>query len=231
MHGFCPQWISSILLTFSMAIQRLHRPEDGELAGISAHVRDEVSRMLLIHERVVWVGQPVRLRRVDRTMAMLCCVTGLAGLALLAVGLLKAMGYIGDSHFEAGAKPWLSTGLIAMVMMLVYAFPWLIRSRRVYVLTNRRALVWESSIFGTSMPEDYRRDDLGGMHVANESGGRGDLVLQERQVATDVGTSWVQYGFEGIANPREIEALVRRTLSIPDRQGNSKASNIDSSRS
>jgi hypothetical protein len=151
-------------------------------------------------------------------MAMASCTAGLAALALLTVGFLKGIGRISARRFGTDTMPWLTTGIIALATMIAFALPWLIRSETVYILTTCRAMVWYKSVFGNSLLQSYVRDDLDGMRIMNESRGVGDWVMREKRVGSDAGEVFVQYGFKGIAKPRQIEAMVRRILSVPDGQ-------------
>jgi hypothetical protein len=180
-----------------------------DVASVREPFRSELPGRLMAGEHLVWVGWPERMDLNERGYALYAWVAGAIGVGLLLMGVAKP-------SWAPYRGPWIGTGGVAVAFALVFSLDWLTRARKLYVLTTRRAIIWQASVFGTSMPAEYRAEDVTELHVENESGGLGDLVLQEPRVATDVGEIYVKRGFMGVRDPRRVEALVRDRLLPSD---------------
>ena len=90
------------------------------------------------------------------------------------------------------------------------------------MLTNRRALVYQESLFGSSR-DSYSPLEVSNMRRADSwlAAGSGDLIFRSVQVVSSTRSrsggfssrvKTINYGFLAIAQVRETEKLVRETL-------------------
>ena len=97
--------------------------------------------------------------------------------------------------------------------------------KTVYLLTNKRAVIWIPEIFRGVKVWQIRRRDLGHVHRTEYGDGTGDVVLQEffAQYSEKWGkseTEWNRIGFLAIPDVKTVEALVRKTLmTVSDSTG------------
>jgi len=180
-------------------------PNDGQLQ-ISAVLADRVAGELSPGERVVWLGQP----RVDLAIR--------AAYFLVPIGFLMtgfALVWMLVAIFATGglAAP---CGLPFMVIgIAMLASPLRLRSmaqQTVYVLTDRRAIIWGLGWFGRVVVQSVTPAGMGQMSRVERQDGAGDLIFQIYTTGAGEDSRTVRRGFLGINEVRQVEALVRLTL-------------------
>jgi hypothetical protein len=192
---------------------------------LDQRVRSELSG----GERLVWVGQPrPRLYR-----GQIACMTlfGLfflippAFMLLFAVAMAAGVLGAGGPAEAFGFFP-LCFGLFTIPFFLVgglmaAASVWMPRRlRRVaYALTDRRALIWEPGFFGRYTVRSYTPASLSRLTRVDRGDGAGDLVFEEYYTAGTNSqgfqtTQRNQRGFLAVDRVREVEELMRLTLSL-----------------
>jgi hypothetical protein len=179
-------------------------------SSLSPELADRVAAELAQDERLLWVGQP-RLDLATRPAFFLvpfgivfACIAlvWMGGAVLLTGGLMAPC-----------ALPFIAVGI-----GLIASPVWLRRRARntLYVLTDRRAIVWEPGWFGAIAVRSYTAAGLGRMSRIECSDGSGDLVFEEVLTisSTSEGTHshTTRRGFLCIDKVREIEDMVRQTL-------------------
>jgi len=93
------------------------------------------------------------------------------------------------------------------------------RARRIlYVLTDQRCIVWRPGMFSGEKVRSFTRDAVLNLERNSDSRGRGDLVFeqvgdsQSKMMKRAYGFDQVN-GFIAIENVRDVELLIRETLS------------------
>jgi hypothetical protein len=167
---------------------------------------DKVAGELAAGESIVWAGQP-RLDLATRPAWFLVpfgiVFTGFSLLwmaiaALMTVGLLAPCGL-----------PFVVVGIGLM------ASPAWLRSlarKTVYLLTDRRAIIWRPSVFGRVSVQSFTAAGLGQMTRNERPDGAGDLVFQVSHSGFGENSRTETRGFLAIDNVRHVEDLVRSTL-------------------
>jgi hypothetical protein len=90
-------------------------------------------------------------------------------------------------------------------------------NRTCYALTDRRAILFEASVFGSVEVRSYRPQALSKMIRREDADGTGDLIFEEpirvqNGTRTRSAVGALGHGFLGIDNVREIEELVKKAL-------------------
>jgi hypothetical protein len=175
---------------------------------VPPEVVERVARELSPEERLVWVGQPrpdLAVRPAYFIVPFGVVFTGMALLwmvvaAFLTLGLLAPCGL-----------PFLVIGVA-----LILSPTWLrsLARRTAYALTDRRAIVFQPSLFGRVTVQSFTASGLGQLTRSERSDGSGDLVFQSYLTGFGTNARTVQTGFMGIDRVREVEDLVRKTLQV-----------------
>lgn len=179
-------------------------------ADLSPELADRVARELTPDEKLIWAGQP----RPD-LMARAAWFLVPFGLVFagFAVFWMIMAGVMTGGLMAPCALPFIAIGL-GMVASPV----WLrsLARKTLYALTDRRALVWEPSFWGTTTLRQYTAAGLGHLTRVERSDGSGDLVFEEFTTVNRSGngtsTSTTRRGFLAIDRVHEVEHLIRQTL-------------------
>jgi hypothetical protein len=175
-------------------------------------------------EKMVWCSRQTTTRRlVLATVPVAVFGMFFGGFALFWIVMaftMTAKSNSGDAPaffhyvFPLFGIPFLLVGL-AMVSTPLWAAR---RARKnFYVLTSKRAIVWQAGLFGAVNVRSFRADDLQDMTRVEYGDGSGDLVFQQRATTTysrrhGQRQSVQQVGFLGIEDVRDVERQVRETL-------------------
>lgn len=187
---------------FGMAVERTGPSE------VQAAIDREVSP----GEPVIWAGQPEAWSLVRPLAPM--SLMGALGFALT-VFLLA---------FSGGTAPWPLVWLVGALFLVVTAglvlSPLLMRleeRQTAYILTDRRAIVCEGRVVGSSGARSYWSRGLRIVECRQRRGGRGDVVFEryEREAPGEFGKEISRFGFLGVGDVREVERLVRESLIDP----------------
>jgi hypothetical protein len=203
-----------------------------EELAIPATFRTAAEKELTDGEKMLWVGRPSRNPQVHPRNPALTVI----GIVLIVLGLAVAvisMGVGGQLIF-----PFVFGGALGLIG-LVFLIPLVIDPskfcRACYVVTNRRALVVENSLWARgARAQSYLPHQLLGMERRNhpEVAGAGDLIFEYKFVLAgnnfDVQTGAllpqgagfgrtdapkrVPFGFFNLDQAREVEHLIRTTL-------------------
>ena len=178
-------------------------------------VQDEISP----GEKLAWVGRPRPSRLIAEALPSFVFGLFFTGFALF--WIYAASGGLGPPRMgrRGGGSPsvFLIFGIpfvLAGFSMLVAPFVAARNARKTcYGLTDRRAIVWESTPWYGTRVRSYRPDELRAMARHQRRDGSGDLVFEETYVAGNRGRQKiVRRGFIAIEDVREIEALIRSNL-------------------
>jgi len=100
---------------------------------------------------------------------------------------------------------------------------WLKRkiAKSVCAITNRRALMIEGSIFGSSTKvSSFKGEQLREMERVQHTDGLGDIVFEKRltNFQTNARPHFQSVGFLGFERVRDVEMTLREALRIDERQ-------------
>ncbi len=185
-----------------------------------AQIEDELSK----GEKMIWCGQPSRRVVMIRTIFRFCiggfiffCVAG----GLIIAGLVNGVTNQGAGMLLMG----LIFMLPAISLMLTPFYKLWQAGRTCYVLTNRRCIVWACNWYGGVDMDNYNPVQLVNMFRRDMwilGKGAGDLVFRTRTVITqsynrntgfNTSVTTYYYGFLSVENVRDVERLVRETLT------------------
>ncbi len=207
-----------------------HAPGPEPVPAVPAAWQHRVNRELGTNEAVLWAGQP------DRALAVLhgswfpagCLLTALltwGGLVdLILKGFADGDG-LGPYRWLFG---WLAVGVgLAGLVVVVVCVLWTAR-RTLYVLTNRRALVWRPGFLGLPTRDEYRPHELTNTHFRQSwacAAGAGDVVFRTVRALKKVRTSYttemtmfgrkIRHGFLCLRQAAAVEQLVQTALVKP----------------
>jgi hypothetical protein len=190
---------------------------------LPADVQAKVDAELAPGERLVWVGQPLPGLYRLRSIPLLIVGVFFLGFTVLWFGMSLGMGAfaVGAGEGMGGLFACFSLfGLIpAVVGVLLVTSPlWMasVARKTVYALTDKRAIIWEPSLFSAVQVRSYAASGLGAMTRNERGDGSGDLVFEEYYTYNrNGGSTRQQRGFLGIDRVRDVETLVRQTLLGP----------------
>jgi hypothetical protein len=188
---------------------------------------DEVIKSLLASslapgETVVWSGRPQ-----PGSIARRALPKALFGLAFVAFTLFWMAGVVSGkgNNWDKGkiVAPFASHNVAIAALAGLWMLPpgfymlswplwaWRRARRTLYALTDRRAIVLEVGSRGRHRTSSFTTETVALMQCDEHGEGKGDLLFQNRK-------TWVSQseavGFLGIERVREVEALVRKTLSV-----------------
>jgi hypothetical protein len=194
---------------------------------LDARVRAE----LRAGERLVWVGQPQPGRFARGAIPIV--LFGIAWTAFAVFWMAAASGTLfggfggnnntpGEFRAFFACFPLFGLPFVLIGLGMLSSPYWFRRQakRTCYALTDRRAILWQASPFGSVTVRSYGPEALDKIHRTEYADGCGDFVFEE---AVSVGwnkhgqrtTTTTRYGFMAINNVREVEELLRRVL-LPD---------------
>jgi hypothetical protein len=173
-----------------------------ELGRFPAAVRARVESELGADERIVWVGRPGARPYVIQTIPF----------ALLGVAFTTYAVNWTSQAATNGYEPWYGFPFITAGLGLCCTPFWAVRiaHRTAYVLTERRAMVFEGGrpyTLRTFLPDRLRE-----LSRKERSDGSGDLVFLQTAEPDSDGLRRVDYGFLTVAHVKQVEELVRRMV-------------------
>ena len=197
-------------------------PFEGE--ELSTEFIKEIKSELTKSEKIVWVGRASK--GVKKAEAKKAVVIGIV-ITIIGVGILcgsvpvvikVSIGlFIGMFLF---GLIFTALGILAIFApkLMAKAMPY----QAVYVLTNRRALAWQSAQSGAANPmRSYNALKVANMERKNSKmvPGAGDLIFEYELSKQDSGgrgtvqkLTKIPFGFLGVDRVHEVEHLVRTTL-------------------
>jgi hypothetical protein len=201
-----------------------------EELGIPASFREAVEKELTGDEKMVWVGRPSRNPEVQaRTPVLLW-----GGIGLLVLAGVVFVAVLGSGGGAFGLVFAVFLGLFGLVFLVPWFFNTAKQCRCCYVVTNRRALIVELSMWTRGAAAfSYLPQQLLGMDRREHEtvAGAGDLVfeytfvmpgnsfnfktgtlLQGSGAGMGSNPQRVPRGFLGVDQVREVEDIIRTSL-------------------
>ncbi len=177
--------------------------EATELASLppdlDAMVRSEVAG----GEKLRWVGQPYPGRMFASSIPIAIFGVFFAGFALFWMVTAAAI----DGAFSLFGLPFLFVGL-----GMIFSPLWAGRAatRTAYAVTDRRAILWEPTLWSGFQVRSYGSGQLGKMTRNQRPDGSGDLIFEELTTFGPRGR-WnvTRLGFFAIERVHQVEALIR----------------------
>jgi hypothetical protein len=180
-------------------------------------------------ERLVWTGQPLPRRFMRSAIPVVLFGIFCTAFAVFwmagASGLFFGVGGGGPGGFDAFffiCFPLFGVPFVLIGLGMLSSPFWMYRQakRTCYALTDQRAIVWAAGWFRSTEVRSFAPSDLSRMSRRDYADGSGDLIFEEflymtRDCDGDLQSQMTERGFLGIADVREVEELVRRTL-LPD---------------
>jgi hypothetical protein len=190
------------------------RTREAHALGIS----DELIRSQLdADEQILWSANPMGGRIVRRGIPPFLSAVGCTIFAIFLVFTsLHGSSEAGASRDYVGAILggfFVVASFAACIAFSPYALR--MRAKRIaYLITNRRAIVWEQRRWRGLKLDSYRAEQLGSMKSKILGETCGDLVFEKRVEYHFNGNNirFVYNGFIGLENVREAEELIRHTL-------------------
>ncbi len=182
-----------------------------DLYELSPELRTLVDNELDRDEKIAWLGRPdpkaagrgylpIQLFAIPWTAFSIFWICGAAGFK---IPEFKQ----GFDFFPLFGIPFL---LIGIGMLTAPIWGKRLASQSVYVLTNRRAIIFKKEFSGMSI-RSFQPDQLRGLERKQHADGSGDLIFtQEIPGHGDNGPHIGKVGFLGVANVKQVEDLVEQ---------------------
>ena len=190
-----------------------------DLGSLPNDLEGLVQEELSPGEKLAWVGRPRPSRLIAEAMPSF--VFGLFFTGFAFFWIFAAGGGMGPPRIgrRGGGAPsvFLVFGIpfvLAGVGMLAAPFVAARNARKTcYALTDRRAIVWESSPWYGTRVRSYQAGELRSMARHQRGDGSGDLIFEETFAPGNRGRQKiVRRGFIAIEDVRGVEALIRSNL-------------------
>lgn len=186
---------------------------------------DRVRAVMRPGESLLWWGVPARRRFLGETVAQV-----VLGAIPFALGTLVA-GFAGWHLWQGGLQPRdlggnLFGGTIGLIFVAIGIYCWLYPlmmgsrlSEVVYAITDQRGLVLTSpSTLWNPVPAqrlgdaliEFSPEQIRSFKRRRLDFGRTDLIFHQEWKRAHKGGQWWYYGFLGLAEPGEVEQVIRR---------------------
>ncbi|HEY0009194.1 MAG TPA: hypothetical protein VGB55_10760 [Tepidisphaeraceae bacterium] len=181
------------------------------------HMRDAVQSEVRPGEKLIWSAQPIARYFTPATVISMIFAIPFTAISLTIVLGALGLGYaagrngggIAASCFSLFGIPFVLVGLGLFTSPL-----WHRRAmkRTAYAITDWRAVVFQSSFFGTRTVLSFEPDRLTKIERRERADGSGDLIFEEFITRQGTGVSTTRRGFFSVANVREVEQILHNTL-------------------
>src|SRR5262245_4840289 len=197
----------------------------GAMQPLPEELDNRVRSELRDGEQLVWTGQPLPKRFMRSSVPLV--LIGIPFTAFAVFWMAGAYGLLvsgfGDTREGLGAFvscfPLFGVPFVLIGLGMLTSPYWAYRraKRTCYALTDQRAIVWMPGWPRSTEVCSFKPSALGKMSRRDYADGSGDLIFEEIVSVTRdsdgyLRTQRTERGFLGIADGREVEALVRRTL-------------------
>ena len=189
-------------------------------------VKQRVADELASGETVTWAGRANPTRMMLPTLAIMLFAIPWTAFAVFWTGMAfwmtnqapQAPGPVGP--FFSICFPLFGLPFIAVGIGMMSAPYWMRRlaARTVYVVTNRRAILFQAGFQGMTV-RSFGPDQLKTMYRTERADGSGDIVFREIGTITNDGDRQLnRLGFFGIPEVRYVEELLKTlAASEPER--------------
>jgi hypothetical protein len=163
-------------------------------------------------ERILWIGQPIASQFAWRSYGIV--LFGISWTAFAIFWMAGASGFkIPDFRQGQDFFPLFGVPFVLAGFGLLSSPYWMFRKARrtAYVVTDRRAIIFDSGLFGTVTIRSFEPEQLKDIRRVQRPDGTGDLIFK-RSRATDAegGRQPADCGFLAIAGVREVEEMINR---------------------
>ena len=188
-------------------------------SSIPLELAQLVTSNLDSNEKIVWAAQPIPLK-----MAGQSCGGVLFGIPWTAFAVWWTVGaYIAISKQKTTAVsyffPLFGLPFIIFGIGMLSSPYWAARKARrtVYLITNRRAIIFESDIRNEVSIRSFEKNQLGNIVRTQNNDGSGDLILAQNWTITRKGQRVSNnIGFIAIRNVKEAEDRMRELADSAD---------------
>jgi hypothetical protein len=173
-------------------------------------------------EKMVWIGQPLmwlyRRKFIDHL---------LPGILVGAFAFCWIYGVLGGFSpngitLRGGLYQWLfllfGTPLVLQAAHSLGAFLWLpvVARRTVYLLTDQRVIVFQGRLIRQTNIQSFVPARLTSIVREERPDGNGNLIFEQFEEKAGSGTTTVRRGFFAVAQVRELEETIVKTLLCRD---------------
>jgi hypothetical protein len=169
-------------------------------------------------ERIVWVGRP--LAKLARRGSILLVVFGVPFTGFALFWMFMAGWIASQTSGDGGSGPfglfWIcGLPFLAVGLGMLTSPFWAARAagRTAYAVTSERAVVLKVGVWGTMSVVSFAPDRLTRIERRERPDGSGDLIFEEFVERRGSGSMTVRRGFIALADVRDVEEIVRRTLT------------------
>lgn len=177
-------------------------------------------------EVLLWVGQPNPARFARQAIPLVLFGIPWTAFSVFWVAAASGMLFGGFANGPGGGAlgifacfPLFGLPFVLIGIGMLTSPYWFRRQAKqtFYALTDRRAILWQASTFGSVNVRSYGPEALGKMNRTEHADGSGDLVFEEivtfgRNSKGGTTSSTTRHGFLAIADVRRIEELLRKAL-------------------
>ena len=194
---------------------------NSELGRFPASLRKRITSELDSGERIAWVGRPHARAYVIPTIALLVFSVPFTVAAVLWMLVAAGFEVPGFEIHPNNLSPWFGLPFLAIGVLLDCTPFWAvwIAHRTGYVLTDRRAIIFNGMYTGTV--HTFLPDRLRNLTRKERRDGSGDLLFlrptwidDDERVGED---RTAERGFEAIPDVKQVEDLVRRLVEAHGR--------------
>ena len=166
-------------------------------------------------ERLLWWARPLAGRLAIKTLPII-----LFGIPWTAFALFWMWGASGFGHTPKSddAGPFrffflfgLPFVLIGLGMLSAPYWAWRKGQRTVYAVTDRRAIIFAASLWGSSNIRSFAPAALADLERKQRPDGSGDIIFcrEVSPINTNNRTRQTEIGFVGVANVKQVETLLK----------------------
>lgn len=179
--------------------------------SLPADVATFVDAELQPGERMVWAGQPMPGRFARRSLGYVLFAIPWTAFALFWIA--GASGFkLPDFSHGAGLFPLFGVPFVLIGFGMLSSPLWMRRKARrtAYVITDRRALIFDAGAWRSTTVRSFEPHRLGDIRRVQHADGSGDLIF-ERTWANDGegGQRSTDHGFLAIMDVKDVEGKIR----------------------
>jgi hypothetical protein len=171
-------------------------------------------------ERIVWIGRPIPWLLARSSLPMVLFGIPFTAFALFWMGLASGFGHAAgpgpSGFFVLFGIPFVLVGL----GMLTSPFWMFLRAlRTAYAITDRRALTLERCLWGQVNVRSFDPASLAVLARTQRADGSGNLVFQREYRPQGRHGRFVEIGFLGVPDVKEVEDRVRELVRTANTAG------------
>jgi hypothetical protein len=164
-------------------------------------------------ERIVWTGQPRPGRFALRALPLFLFAIPWTAFAVFWISAASGFKFPPDFSKPPGYFPLFGLPFVIIGLGLLTSPFWRMRAakRTIYVITDRRAVTFSRSVWGTLSIQSYLPDRLRDLRRNQSRDGSGDLVFERVLVGGNRNQNAMEdRGFIAVRDVKSVEEMVRK---------------------